>query len=271
MFQVCPKCQICIEKNGGCNHMQCYGCKHDFCWMCLGDWKTHGSEYYRCSRYEENPNVANESSHARAKEALKKYLHYFERVIYSSECMPEHTNFDFYRILFLGRRTVGEPRQEFASWRADSSTDPWTDSDQSHDRNRRNMDRLAMLAGRRSFAGPLQIHTSVHLPVCVLHGIRPQERIGNVTSAQFGRTRINCCAVTVWVPAGPAGSRDRKSFVESGTSWNDGSRRFGQPDGHLRETPDHAAVRFPPDVMPNSNRKGGTWRIQAAFSLKLKH
>lgn len=59
--------------------MQCYGCKHDFCWMCLGDWKTHGSEYYRCSRYEENPNVANESSHARAKEALKKYLHYFER------------------------------------------------------------------------------------------------------------------------------------------------------------------------------------------------
>lgn len=77
--KVCPKCQICIEKNGGCNHMQCYGCKHDFCWMCLGDWKTHGSEYYRCSRYEENPNVANESSHARAKEALKKYLHYFER------------------------------------------------------------------------------------------------------------------------------------------------------------------------------------------------
>jgi hypothetical protein len=54
------------------------------------------------------------------------------------------------------------------------------------------MDRLAMPARRRSFAGPLQIHTSVHLPVCVLHGIRPQERIGNVTSAQFGRARINC-------------------------------------------------------------------------------
>ncbi|XP_076475890.1 E3 ubiquitin-protein ligase ari-2 isoform X2 [Bombus vancouverensis nearcticus] len=42
----CPKCHICIEKNGGCNHMQCYSCKHDFCWMCLGDWKAHGSEYY---------------------------------------------------------------------------------------------------------------------------------------------------------------------------------------------------------------------------------
>ena len=46
----CPKCNICIEKNGGCNHMQCYHCKHDFCWMCLGNWRTHGSEYYECSR-----------------------------------------------------------------------------------------------------------------------------------------------------------------------------------------------------------------------------
>jgi len=75
----CPKCNICIEKNGGCNHMQCYNCKHDFCWMCLGDWRTHGSEYYECSRYKENPNIANESVHAQAREALKKYLHYFER------------------------------------------------------------------------------------------------------------------------------------------------------------------------------------------------
>jgi len=75
----CPKCNICIEKNGGCNHMQCYHCKHDFCWMCLGDWKTHGSEYYECSRYKENPNIAHESVHAQAREALKKYLHYYER------------------------------------------------------------------------------------------------------------------------------------------------------------------------------------------------
>lgn len=75
----CPKCHICIEKNGGCNHMQCYNCKHDFCWMCLGCWKTHGSEYYECSRYKENPNIAHESAHAQAREALKKYLHYYER------------------------------------------------------------------------------------------------------------------------------------------------------------------------------------------------
>lgn len=48
--------------------------------MCLGDWKSHGSEYYECSRYKENPNIANESVHAQAREALKKYLHYYERV-----------------------------------------------------------------------------------------------------------------------------------------------------------------------------------------------
>ncbi|OWK02648.1 ARIH2 [Cervus elaphus hippelaphus] len=72
-------CNICIEKNGGCNHMQCSKCKHDFCWMCLGDWKTHGSEYYECSRYKENPDIVNQSQQAQAREALKKYLFYFER------------------------------------------------------------------------------------------------------------------------------------------------------------------------------------------------
>ncbi|XP_046983563.1 potential E3 ubiquitin-protein ligase ariadne-2 isoform X1 [Schistocerca americana] len=75
----CPRCHVCIEKNGGCNHMQCYNCKHDFCWMCLGDWKSHGSDYYECSRYKENPDAAQESALTRAREALKKYLHYYER------------------------------------------------------------------------------------------------------------------------------------------------------------------------------------------------
>uniref|UniRef100_A0A8C2YEP0 RBR-type E3 ubiquitin transferase n=1 Tax=Coturnix japonica TaxID=93934 RepID=A0A8C2YEP0_COTJA len=79
----CPKCNICIEKNGGCNHMQCSKCKHDFCWMCLGDWKTHGSEYYECSRYKENPDIVNQSQQAQAREALKKYLFYFERCRYT--------------------------------------------------------------------------------------------------------------------------------------------------------------------------------------------
>ncbi|VIO87491.1 Uncharacterized protein BM_BM956 [Brugia malayi] len=75
----CPNCHSCIEKNGGCNHMQCAKCKYHFCWMCFGDWKNHGSEYYECSRYKENPSIAQEANHVKARRALEKYLHYYER------------------------------------------------------------------------------------------------------------------------------------------------------------------------------------------------
>ncbi|EEY17142.1 ariadne-1 [Verticillium alfalfae VaMs.102] len=34
----CPRCNSTIEKNGGCNHMTCRKCKHEFCWMCMGLW-----------------------------------------------------------------------------------------------------------------------------------------------------------------------------------------------------------------------------------------
>ena len=32
----CPRCGVYIYKEGGCNHMYCQKCKHEFCWFCLG-------------------------------------------------------------------------------------------------------------------------------------------------------------------------------------------------------------------------------------------
>jgi NADH pyrophosphatase NudC (nudix superfamily) len=31
--QYCPKCHVRIEKNGGCSHMHCSQCNHDFTWQ----------------------------------------------------------------------------------------------------------------------------------------------------------------------------------------------------------------------------------------------
>ena len=59
--------------------MQCYKCRYDFCWMCLGDWASHGSSYYDCSKYKENPNLNSEKSKSDARTSLEKYLHYFQR------------------------------------------------------------------------------------------------------------------------------------------------------------------------------------------------
>lgn len=34
----CPGCRISIEKQGGCMHMTCSKCRHEFCWVCMGNW-----------------------------------------------------------------------------------------------------------------------------------------------------------------------------------------------------------------------------------------
>jgi hypothetical protein len=38
--KVCPNCRAHTEKNGGCNHMTCQACKHNWCWLCNGPYKS---------------------------------------------------------------------------------------------------------------------------------------------------------------------------------------------------------------------------------------
>jgi ariadne-1 len=46
----CPGCNVPIEKNTGCNHMQCIKCKAGFCWLCLSLLDAHLPHI--CNRYD---------------------------------------------------------------------------------------------------------------------------------------------------------------------------------------------------------------------------
>ncbi|KAI3986143.1 hypothetical protein MKX01_027414 [Papaver californicum] len=81
----CPKCKRPIQKNEGCMHMTCL-CGFHFCWLCLGDWKTHGTTtggYYACNVYEKAREQGiydeEEKIKKKAKDFLDRYAFYYER------------------------------------------------------------------------------------------------------------------------------------------------------------------------------------------------
>ncbi|KAH7087765.1 hypothetical protein FB567DRAFT_621821 [Paraphoma chrysanthemicola] len=44
----CPNCGVNIEKHGGCDHMTCHLCRHDFCWQCLVPYRGNVQHLDHC-------------------------------------------------------------------------------------------------------------------------------------------------------------------------------------------------------------------------------
>lgn len=109
----CPKCHVTIEKNGGCNHMICkkVECKEEFCWVCLGPWKLHGSSWYACNKYDETEGKAARDAQEKSRALLQRYLFYCTRY------MNHMASLKFENKLYASvREKMKEMQQHNMSW-----------------------------------------------------------------------------------------------------------------------------------------------------------
>ena len=82
----CPSCKSPIYKDDGCNHMMCYKCHHEFCWVCMGRWRFHGDwtgGYFECNNYIQKKLAIRKLEKNKSdaeKKAKKEHGRYFKHV-----------------------------------------------------------------------------------------------------------------------------------------------------------------------------------------------
>ena len=82
----CPSCKSPIYKDDGCNHITCYKCYHEFCWVCMGRWRFHGDwtgGYFECNNYIQKKLAKRKVDKAKSeaqRKAKKEHGRYFKHV-----------------------------------------------------------------------------------------------------------------------------------------------------------------------------------------------
>jgi len=82
----CYHCKMFTERISGCNHMVCRkemgGCGGEWCWMCRGDWSSHGVHtggFYSCNKYDLSEAKAVDEQGDIYLSSSPRLLHYFNR------------------------------------------------------------------------------------------------------------------------------------------------------------------------------------------------
>jgi len=71
-------------------HMTCGSCRLEFCWLCKGEWKSHGEAtggFYSCNKFDKKKADQEEADIKNLKSELETFIWYWHR--YDSQLKAE--------------------------------------------------------------------------------------------------------------------------------------------------------------------------------------